>query len=98
MVVYYDEDNFSIKLYRDCVRGELVGLTEVIPIDELLEVWQKHKADTTQTEREDGQMNDECEECKLYGDDYRWDAEEQDYVSNCEDCIFNIYRGEYDDE
>ena len=52
MVVYYDEDNFSIKLYRDCVSGELVGLTEVIPIDELLEVWQKHKADTSQTERE----------------------------------------------
>lgn len=50
MVVYYDEDNFSIKLYRDCVSGELVGLTEVIPIDELLEVWQKHKADTPQTE------------------------------------------------
>ena len=48
MVVYYDEDNFSIKLYRDCVKGELVGLTEVIPIDELLEVWQKHKADTPQ--------------------------------------------------
>ena len=39
-------------------------------------------------------MSDECEECKLYGDDYRWDAEEQDYVSNCEDCIFNEYRGE----
>lgn len=51
MVVYYDEDNFNIKLYRDCVKGELVGLTEVIPIDELLEVWQKHKADTTQTNR-----------------------------------------------
>lgn len=43
-------------------------------------------------------MSDECEECKLYGDDYRWDAEEQDYVSNCDDCIFNEYRREYDDE
>ena len=53
MVVYYDEDNFNIKLYRDCVKGELVGLTEVIPIDELLEVWQKHKADTPQTERKE---------------------------------------------
>lgn len=51
MIVYYDEDNFSIKLYRDFVKGELVGLIEVIPIDELLEVWQKHKADTPQTER-----------------------------------------------
>lgn len=52
MVVYYDEDNFNIKLYRDCISGELIDLIEVIPIDELLEVWQKHKADTTQTERE----------------------------------------------
>lgn len=50
MIVYYDDDNFSIKLYRDYVKGKLVGLTEVIPIDELLEVWQKHKADTPQTE------------------------------------------------
>lgn len=45
MVVYYDEDNFSIKLYRDCVSGELIGLTEVIPIDELLEVWADHKTE-----------------------------------------------------
>ena len=52
MVVYYDEDNFSIKLYRNCVSGELIGLIEVIPIDELLEVWQKHKVDTPQTEKE----------------------------------------------
>lgn len=51
MVVCYDEDNFSIKIYRDCVKGELVGLTDVIPIDEFLEVWRKHKADTPQTER-----------------------------------------------
>ena len=43
-------------------------------------------------------MNDECEECRIYGDDYRWDAGEQDYVSNCEDCIFNRCRGECDDE
>ena len=50
MVVYYDEESFSIKLYRDCVKGELVDLIEVISIDELLEVWQKHKADTPQTE------------------------------------------------
>ena len=48
--------------------------------------------------REEQTMSDECEECKLYGDDYRWDTDEQDYVSNCEDCIFNEYRGEYDDE
>lgn len=46
MVVYYDEEDFSIRIYHDCVKGELVGLIEVIPIDELLEVWQKHKADT----------------------------------------------------
>lgn len=43
-------------------------------------------------------MSDECKECELYGDDYRWDADEQDYVSNCEDCIFNEYRGDYDHE
>lgn len=43
-------------------------------------------------------MSDECEECRLYGDDYRWDVEEQGYVSNCEDCVFNEYRGEYDNE
>ena len=48
MIVKYDEDNFSIKLYRDFVKGKLVGLMEVIPIDELLEVWEKHKAEQTE--------------------------------------------------
>ena len=46
MVVYYDEDNFSIKLYRDCIKGKLVGLMEVIPIDELLEVWADRKTES----------------------------------------------------
>lgn len=50
MIVKYDEDNFSIKLYRNFVKGELVGLMEVIPIDELLEVWADRKTEP-QTER-----------------------------------------------
>lgn len=45
MIVKYDEDNFSIKLYRDFVKGKLVGLMEVIPIDELLEVWADRKTE-----------------------------------------------------
>ena len=74
MVVYYDEDNFSIKLYRDCVKGELVGLTEVIPIDELLEVWQKHKADTPQMDCKKCKhfATDKCHEC--YGNEYFEDS------------------------
>ena len=48
MIVHYDEEHFSIKLYRDFVKGKLVGLMEVIPIDELLEVWEKHKAEQTE--------------------------------------------------
>ena len=51
MVVCYDEDNFSIKLYRDCVSGDLVGLTEVIPIDELLEVWADRKTEPSRSEK-----------------------------------------------
>lgn len=41
-------------------------------------------------------LDDECEECALYGDDYRWDESEQDYVCNCDSCIFNKYRGDDD--
>lgn len=47
MIVKYDEENFSIKLYRDFVKGKLVGLMEVIPIDELLEVWADRKTEPT---------------------------------------------------
>lgn len=78
MVVYYDEDNFSIKLYRDCVKGELVDLTEVIPIDELLEVWQKHKADTPQTDypcntcANKGDHDGECQNCVADSAFIRW--------------------------
>ena len=32
-----------------------------------------------------------CYECTGYGDDYRWDDELQDFVSNCEDCWVNDY-------
>lgn len=53
MIVKYDEDNFSIKLYRDFVKGKLVGLMEVIPIEDLLDVWEKHKAEQTEP----------CDEC-----------------------------------
>lgn len=66
MIVKVDEDNFSIKLYRDFVKGKLVGLMEVIPIDELLEVWEKHTADTPQMDEYD--FRDEQE----YND--RWDC------------------------
>ena len=48
MIVHFDEENFSVKLYRDVVKGKLVGLMEVIPIDELLDVWEKHKAEQTE--------------------------------------------------
>ena len=47
MIVKFDEDNFSIKLYRDFVKGKLVGLMEVIPIDELLEVWADRKTENS---------------------------------------------------
>ena len=53
MIVHYDEEHFSIKLYRDFVEGKLVGLMEVIPIDELLEVWEKHKAEQTEPSTEE---------------------------------------------
>lgn len=85
MVVYYDEDNFSIKLYRDCVKGELVGLTEVIPIDELLEVWQKHKADTPQTdERQELEAYRKCIQSRSF-----WDAKHCDGCIFYDDCPFN---------
>ena len=50
MIVKFDEDNFSIKLYRDFVKGKLVGLIEVIPIDELLEVWADRKTEPNSSE------------------------------------------------
>lgn len=70
MVVYYDEDNFSIKLYRNCVSGELVDLIEVIPIDELLEVWADRKTEPQTDNPCDGCVCDDgkhlmyCMNCK----------------------------------
>lgn len=89
MVVYYDEDNFSIKLYRDCVKGELVGLTEVIPIDELLEVWQKHKADTPQTDCPVAIVFG-CDECHRPKCDYKNCRRCKWFVTDkCHECFGN---------
>lgn len=48
------------------------------------------------TESEDFDDEDEsefdydvCYECTGYGDDYRYDAETDDLVCNCDDCIYN---------
>lgn len=73
MIVKYDEENFCIKLYRNFVKGELVELMEVIPIDELLEVWEQHKADTPQTEQTD------CLTCRYNSDE--WDSPKCDSCS-----------------
>ena len=32
---------------------------------------------------------DVCYECTGYGDDYRYDAETDDLVCNCDDCPYN---------
>ena len=64
MIVHYDEENFSVKLYRDVVKGKLVGLMEVIPIDELLDVWEKHKAEQTEPSDWKDQMWNEAVEAE----------------------------------
>ena len=33
--------------------------------------------------------DDNCYECRGYGNDYYYDAEADDYVSACEECIYN---------
>ena len=33
--------------------------------------------------------DDYCYECRVYGDNYYYDAETDDYVSACEECIYN---------
>ena len=63
MIVKYDEDNFSIKLYRDFVKGKLVGLMEVIPIDELLEVWADRKTEPSGSEKPSN-CEGECDTCR----------------------------------
>lgn len=35
---------------------------------------------------------DVCYECRGYGDDYRYDPETDEWVSNCPDCPFNDWR------
>lgn len=35
--------------------------------------------------------DDYCYECGGYGDDYRYDDELDDYVSNCDDCPYNSW-------
>ena len=39
---------------------------------------------------------DWCYECRGLGDDYRID-ENNDLVSNCDDCVHNTWREEQDD-
>jgi hypothetical protein len=34
---------------------------------------------------------DYCYECGAYGDDYSWDEEKQDFVSNCPNCPYNSW-------
>lgn len=40
--------------------------------------------------------SDRCYECGAYGDDYSWDPELGEYVSNCDGCPFNERDAEYE--
>lgn len=40
--------------------------------------------------------DDRCYECKGYGDDYYYDDEHDDWVSNCDDCPYSGYDPEDD--
>ena len=85
MIVHYDEENFSVKLYRDVVKGKLVGLMEVIPIDELLDVWEKHKADPTEPRINCSTcgyspQTPSCDTCEGYSNWYALDP--------CDECVF----------
>ena len=41
-------------------------------------------------------MDDACYTCTGYGDDYRYDAETDEWISNCPECPYNP--GRRDDE
>ena len=40
---------------------------------------------------------DRCYECRGYGDDYYYDAEEDEWVSACTNCPFNEWKDEWND-
>ena len=42
-------------------------------------------------------MNDVCDECRLYGDDYSYDRD-GDLVSNCYDCPLRRLEGWNDED
>ena len=45
----------------------------------------------------DFDFDDVCYECTGYGDDYRYDAETDDLVCNCDDCPYNpVNQGDFD--
>ena len=45
----------------------------------------------TQPEDDPGLYDDYCYECGAYGDDYHWDEETEQLVSNCPGCPFNPF-------
>ena len=92
MIVKYDEDNFSIKLYRNFVKGKLVGLMEVIPIDELLEVWAERKTENSsenpnncETCRFELYCLEMCEGCCEWDSHYEPKDEPQTYITEDRD-------------
>lgn len=40
---------------------------------------------------------DRCYECTGYGDDYYYDAEEDEWVSACTNCPFNGWSDDWDE-
>lgn len=50
----------------------------------------------TQAKDELADYDDYCYECGAYGDDYSWDEETQQLVSNCPGCPFNDMETEDD--
>lgn len=72
--------------YYKCDRCGCDGLTE----DEIHEVDGEDLCDYCYDEEfSDDEDDSPCYECTGYGDDYRYDAETDDIVCNCDDCPCN---------
>lgn len=41
------------------------------------------------------ERDDYCYECSGYGDDYSYDEETDELVSNCPNCPFNVWEEEW---
>ena len=45
----------------------------------------------------DSPYDDYCYECKIYGDNYNFNADTQEYESSCVGCPFNEFKDKEDD-